>query len=77
MYVKEINWINQEPKLPGNFEVRIRYLHKNQKAKITKLEKDLLEVKFKDPQRAITAGQSAVFYKGKEVLGGGIISHRT
>lgn len=73
MYVKEINWIIQEPKLPGNYEVRIRYLHKNQKAAISKLKKDLLEIKFKEPQRAITPGQSAVLYKGKEVIGGGFI----
>jgi tRNA-specific 2-thiouridylase len=33
-----------------------------------------VRVVFKEPQRAVTPGQSVVFYKGDEVLGGGIIS---
>ena len=33
----------------------------------------LAEVTFKEPQTAITPGQSVVFYRGDEVLGGGII----
>jgi len=35
--------------------------------------KNILEVKFNRPQRAITPGQSVVFYDGEKVLGGGII----
>jgi len=30
-------------------------------------------VKFEKPERAITPGQSAVFYEGEKVIGGGII----
>jgi len=36
-------------------------------------DNNVLEVKFSRPQRAITPGQSVVFYDGEEVLGGGII----
>ncbi|MCH8950447.1 MAG: hypothetical protein IIB87_08730, partial [Chloroflexi bacterium] len=35
---------------------------------------DAATVRFRQPQRAIAAGQAAVFYRGAEVLGGGIIS---
>jgi tRNA-specific 2-thiouridylase len=33
-----------------------------------------VRVEFEEPQRAVTPGQSVVFYKGDEVIGGGIIS---
>lgn len=72
MYVKEVNWL-QDVKLPQKLEVRIRYLHKNQKATISQ-EKNLIKVEFIKKQRAITPGQTAVFYKKNEVLGGGIIT---
>jgi tRNA-uridine 2-sulfurtransferase len=72
MYIDQTNWLIPEPKLPLKAEVRIRYLHKNQKATITK-EKKLFQIHFAQKQRAITPGQSAVIYKKGEVLGGGII----
>ena len=31
------------------------------------------EIKFHEPQRAVTPGQAVVFYQGEKVLGGGII----
>ena len=31
------------------------------------------EIRFQEPQRAITPGQAVVFYRGDEVLGGGFI----
>lgn len=72
MYVQDLTWLNKI-KLPAVLEVRIRYYHKNQKAKVSQSGK-LLKVQFKEKQRAITPGQSAVFYKNREVLGGGIIT---
>jgi tRNA-specific 2-thiouridylase len=54
-------------------EVKIRYLHKQAKAKIDILNNNQVEVNFYQPQPAITPGQAAVFYQDDTVLGGGWI----
>lgn len=53
--------------------VKIRFQHPVQKAIINRKEKQVCELKFLEPQKAITPGQSAVFYRGKQLLGGGTI----
>ncbi len=57
---------------PIEVEVKTRYSSKVAKAKIIQ-ENDKIKVKFDEPQRAITPGQSAVFYMDDIVLGGGKI----
>jgi tRNA-specific 2-thiouridylase len=52
--------------------VKIRYNHAGAPARII-LEKNKMKVKFRQPQFAVTPGQSAVFYDKDTVLGGGII----
>ena len=71
MRVKQVNWL-QKVKLPINMEIRIRYGHKGERGTLSK-KVDFYEVKFKNKQRAITSGQSAVFYQKNEVIGGGLI----
>ena len=53
-------------------EVKTRYSSKQANAKIIQ-ENDIIKVIFDEPQRALTPGQSAVFYIGDIVLGGGKI----
>jgi len=68
--LKQINWISKkEPKLPLSVQVKIRYHHKSAKAIIDRR----YVLKFNKAQRAITPGQSAVFYKRSRLLGGGTI----
>ncbi len=62
LLVDEINdWID--------VEVKTRYSAKSAKAKIIQ-EEGIIKVVFDEPQRALTPGQSAVFYIGDIVLGG-------
>jgi tRNA-specific 2-thiouridylase len=68
--VINISWINKPGKFPAALDVQIRYRSKCVKAVLDK-SGNLI---FKKPQHSITSGQSAVFYCGKEILGGGIIA---
>jgi len=71
-----VNWTmpqNNSKVAQINAEIKIRYRSNFAKAKILAAGKNKVKIIFQKPQRAITPGQSAVFYKGKELLGGGII----
>ena len=69
-----INWISgKAPKSPFKGQVKIRYRSKLFSATIYKILNTKYKILFNKPQRAVTPGQSVVFYKGQEVLGGGII----
>lgn len=71
--VSDLSWVNEAPKFPIKTGISIRYHHPEYTAKIGIRNKKELLVNFNKPQRAVTPGQSAVLYKGCEVLGGGII----
>ena len=58
--------------LPLKARARIRYRSKEAPAVISKLGRGYV-LEFLKPQFAVTPGQSAVFYRGQELLGGGII----
>ncbi len=70
----ELNWISVETlEQPMRVKARIRYLHQEADAVITPLVGNRVQVKFAEPQMAITPGQAVVFYDGDEVVGGGVI----
>ncbi|MDH5385475.1 MAG: tRNA 2-thiouridine(34) synthase MnmA [Candidatus Aminicenantes bacterium] len=75
--LSDVNLImKDEIDAPTPVKAKIRYKHREAKAVLTSLEKNQVCLDFQDPQRAITPGQSAVFYDGEVVVGGGIITDR-
>jgi len=71
---EKVNWISgKKPKLPLKARAKIRYRDKGEWAIIKPLNSQRLKVVFNKKQRAITPGQSVVFYSGQQLLGGGII----
>jgi len=74
LIAKNVNWISgKTPKPPFKIKAKIRYRHKASPANIYHLKPNTYHLVFGKPQRAITPGQSVVFYRGEELLGGGII----
>ncbi|MFH1233545.1 MAG: tRNA 2-thiouridine(34) synthase MnmA [Patescibacteria group bacterium] len=76
LIANKVNWLSgQTPKSPFHCQAIIRYHHPAIKCVVFNLKnkKNNLLVKFAQPQRAVTPGQSIVFYNRNEMLGGGVI----
>lgn len=74
--VKEVNWVamaQPEDAEPVEALIKIRYLHKPVPGSVTRLTNGNVGIKLHVKQRAVTPGQSCVFYAGDIVLGGGKI----
>jgi tRNA-specific 2-thiouridylase len=73
LIAKEVNWI-QPAHSPMSGGVKIRY-QKDEIPACVELGENPSEVviKFESPVGTVAPGQSAVFYRGDETLGGGII----
>ena len=73
----QIHWISGSPPQDlENISAKIRYRQMDQSCEITTLSSDRCTVKFDKPQFGIAPGQSIVFYKGDDCLGGAIIDNR-
>ncbi len=76
LYANRVNWVS----IPGLAEgeqvrvsIKIRHRHTPATATLSRVDSETVYARFDEPQRAITPGQSAVFYQEDEVAGGGWI----
>jgi len=70
-----INWINGQPSAaePLHCMAKTRYRQPDQGCSVQVDTQGSCVVSFNEPQRAVTPGQSVVFYQGDCCLGGGVI----
>jgi tRNA-specific 2-thiouridylase len=71
--ITSAHWINGEPKEAQKLKVRTRHRGKLIPVAALKKTSNIYEAKLDEEVRALTPGQSAVFYEGAECLGGGIV----
>lgn len=74
LIVTGLNWIQPAGIKAKGIKAVIRYRHLAVSCKLEILGQDEIKVTFNKEQRAITPGQSIVFYDKNEVLGGGVIN---
>lgn len=67
---ERVHWIGERPERDVEVTVKIRSRHTGVHASVTPKSGDRVEVEFAEPQRGVTPGQAAVFYRGTQVLGG-------
>lgn len=76
MKVHNLSWLNQV--IDGEkLRVKIRFQHRGVSARIERSKEEGPDEKFlvvfDEPQRSVTPGQAAVFYRDQQLLGGGWI----
>ncbi|OGT48856.1 MAG: tRNA 2-thiouridine(34) synthase MnmA [Gammaproteobacteria bacterium RIFCSPHIGHO2_12_FULL_41_15] len=71
----QADWIcGHAPKTPATYVAKTRHLQPDQRCHLSPITENTFHVEFENPQRAITPGQSIVFYEGDVCLGGAIIT---
>lgn len=73
LIAEEITWVNIPSEFPLVCKAKNRYRQEDQDCILEKTIDGKIKVSFSIPQRAITIGQSVVFYSDNVCLGGGII----
>jgi tRNA-specific 2-thiouridylase len=75
LVASQLHWIaGHEPQTHWVYAAKTRYRQPDAPCEIDRLEGDEVEIRFGQPQWAITPGQSAVVYESNVCLGGGIIA---
>ena len=74
LYTSQLHWVTgKPPALTFTCKAKVRYRQVEEMCHVRMLDSDKAKVCFPEAQRAITPGQSIVFYADQTCLGGGII----
>jgi tRNA-specific 2-thiouridylase len=75
LHAEQLTWVaGAAPARQIHCSAKVRYRQSDQACEVRISDDGTAEVRFAEPQRAVTPGQSVVFYDGDDCLGGGIIA---
>ncbi len=75
LVAREVNWLVGTPPVAGSaVQVRIRHRAKPLVGTIVRVDREEVEVVLAEAAKAVSPGQSVIFYDGDVVLGGGVIA---
>ena len=72
--ISDLNWLAEMPEVKEEVLVQLRYRARAVPAEVMHVGSDVIALSLKEPQRAVTPGQSGVVYREDIVLGGGRIA---
>jgi tRNA-specific 2-thiouridylase len=71
---RQLHWVSREdPNQEFRCTAKVRYRQTDFHCRVKRVDQETWQVIFDEPQRAVTPGQSVVFYQDEVCLGGGII----
>ncbi|MBV8656285.1 MAG: tRNA 2-thiouridine(34) synthase MnmA [Burkholderiales bacterium] len=69
----QLSWVADKAPAPGRYTAKTRYRQHDAACELVGVADGVMQLRFDEPQWAITPGQSAVLYDGAVCLGGGVI----
>jgi tRNA-uridine 2-sulfurtransferase len=72
--ISDLNWLGRTPEVGEDVHVQLRYRARAVAARVHDVTADTIVLSLKQPQRAVTPGQSGVVYRDEVVVGGGRIA---
>ena len=74
LQAQDCSWVAGVPPAPGHMAAKTRYRQPDAACELLRPSATQAELRFDQPQWAVTPGQSAVLYQGEVCLGGGVIA---
>jgi tRNA-uridine 2-sulfurtransferase len=77
LHAADTSWCAGRPPVAGVYGSKARYRQMDARCELVTVNAEGFDLRFPQPQWAVTPGQSAVLYDGEVCLGGGVISAKT